>query len=99
MDSAVMAGQGSRQRKPKKLDHARLVLYIIKHKFPQSPEGRLFFAIVEKAILDLTDKSATLRKDAERYLRGDIIHAQLCGVDPEWIRRVCLKHGVLSGIR
>lgn len=26
------------------------------------------------------------REDARRYLSGDMWHALLCGVDPEWIR-------------
>lgn len=75
-------------------------LDIIKQKlqpqFPDSDEGRLFFAIVYQAICDALmpigpNTSRDEKRDAIEYLSGDIIHAQVLGIDPDWIYETCLR--------
>ena len=51
-------------------------------------------AVVGCAVADLFDKST--RRDAERYLNGEMKHAELCGVDSVWIRETLQKVGVLN---
>lgn len=60
--------------------------------FGDSPEEKLFFKIVAHAIHDL--RSSEHHRSAKNYLRGDIVHAQACGVDADWIRRVLKDAGV-----
>ena len=43
------------------------------------------FAAVAQAVSDL--KYSQFRYDADKYLQGRMIHAEVCGVDPEWIRK------------
>lgn len=50
----------------------------ISTQFPECPEGKLCLAIIKTAIHD---------RDS-RFLSGDMWPAQLCGVDPDWIRLV-----------
>lgn len=59
----------------------------IKTQFPTYPEAKLYFAVVALAVMDLSHGGA-LRRAAERYLRGTIHAAEVCGVDSAWIRRV-----------
>lgn len=76
----------------------------IEPQFPRSPAGRLFFAVVERAVLDLTAKppptaaAAIEHKKrvvtAARYLSGEVPHAEWCGVDSDWIRLVLKRDGV-----
>jgi len=59
--------------------------------FPDTAEGRLMLAVVNIALSDLiTNRRGTeierYRENAARYLSGDIWHALVAGVDPEWIR-------------
>lgn len=53
-----------------------------------SPGHRLCLAIFEGAV------SNYRAEENRRYLLGDIIHAQLCGVDPDWIRSVLRRCGI-----
>lgn len=72
--------------------YARAAIVKIGKQFPTSPDGKLMFAIVANAILDLLEKSE--RNEAIRYLRGDMWHANKCGVEPDWIRKVLTECGV-----
>lgn len=49
-----------------------------------TPEAQLMFAIVCSAILDLSEENH--RESAKQYLKGEMIHAQMIGLDPDWIR-------------
>lgn len=59
--------------------------------FPGTPEGRVCLAIVGQAIRDLDANYEGDRISARRYLRGPMIHADLCGVSANWIRRMLIK--------
>jgi len=87
---------------------ARAINKKIRPQFAASPEGNLMFAILERAILDLakveTKKTLSKREEdmrflerrqAASFLKGEITCAGLCGVDPDWVRKV-IKDGGLS---
>ena len=69
----------------------------IRTQFGDTPEHKLMFAIVEQAIKDLNSRVICDRKSAEQYLKNEIPHAELCGVDSEWVRRVLKKCGTDLG--
>lgn len=73
-----------------------LVAKRIKPQFPECGEGLLCFSIVEQALKDLVDKSAPAKdvSGAARYLSGEIAHAEICGVDSEWIQDTMKKIGL-----
>ena len=64
---------------------------------PQSGEARFMFAVLESAIKDaysnrITKKTSSKNKRfAKMYLKGDMPHAQLCGIDPQWVRDILRK--------
>ena len=74
----------------------------IKPQFPVSPEGKLFFKIVEAAIKDAFPNSDKKMRcgdivniDCARlYLHGNLPHAEACGVSSAWIRLVLRKVGL-----
>lgn len=60
--------------------------------FPRTVEGALFRAVVFSAIDDIG-----ISGDAEGYLKSEYIpHAEICGVDSDWIRRVLFEAGLLK---
>lgn len=63
--------------------------------FPDSPQGRLMGEVVRLAITDMQGGSYMSRRSAVEYLRGRMVHAELCDVDAAWIRRMIKKY---SGI-
>jgi len=75
---------------------ANAVTRKIKPQFPcHQPEGALMFAIVENAIKDLVSVGDANQSTAKHYLNGRMIHAEICGISADWIRRV-LKEANLS---
>lgn len=59
----------------------------IEKQFPTSPEALLMLAVVQQAIKDCFGPPCYDKHTASAYLRRPIIeHAELCGVDSEWIR-------------
>jgi hypothetical protein len=40
----------------------------------------------KKKVISETDTNARIRNEARNYLRGDIFHANIIGLDPQWIR-------------
>lgn len=68
----------------------------ISYQFPDSPEGRLWAAVVRQAIQDLCGRTNIARNHAVRYLFGRVIVAEMCGVDPDWIRSQVKKAGLLG---
>ena len=68
----------------------------LSYQFPQTPPGKLFFAIVEMAIKDLVGNKSD-KAGALRYLQGDMPHAMACGVEPDYVRRVLAEQGFLTG--
>lgn len=63
----------------------------IRCQFPDTPEARLMLAVINIALVDLiSNRRGTEiernRDNAARYLSGEMWHALVAGVDPEWIR-------------
>ena len=56
----------------------------LEHQFPKTPEGRLWFAVLRKAIEDLFVRRE--RAAASRFLRGGMPIIEMAGVDPDWVR-------------
>lgn len=72
-------------------DLMRALVKKIGCQFPDTPEGRLMLSVINIALSDLiTNRGGTeverYRADARRYLSGEMWHALVCGVDPEWVR-------------
>ena len=83
-------------KKDKKIVVAQ-VLRTIKPQFIEGPDGRLMYAIVAGAISESVKMKGTdYPLQARRYLFGDIIHAELAGVDVEWIKSVMQKYGLID---
>jgi hypothetical protein len=57
-------------------------------------EHRLVLAILNRAVIDLTDRDSGVRRSALRFLRGPMSLVDLCGVDPTWVRETLIKKGV-----
>ena len=76
----------------KKVSNERLALHVIKPQFPDWPEAQLMFAVIRQAVVDLTKKN--LRIEAARFIQGNLYYAELCGLDPQWIRETLVKCGV-----
>lgn len=75
------------------LVNSRVAMRRIKFQFSGTPEGKLMYAILNGALLDLEDKSH--KDQAKYYLNGPMIHAELAGVNPTWIRETLHKCGVV----
>lgn len=58
----------------------------------ETPYAQLMFAVFSQAVADAHEFSAVpLESDfrsAKEYLRGDLPHLELCGIDPDYARRV-----------
>lgn len=72
-------------------DLMRALVNKIGCQFPHTPEARLMLSVINIALSDLITNRRGVeieryREDARRYLSGDMWHALVCGVDPEWIR-------------
>lgn len=81
----------------------RLILKIVLKKFPETNEGFFYYSIVERAVRDLLlDRNKTYdivfslqaieeieaAMSARMYLSKHIYHAEVCGVDSDWIRNL-----------
>lgn len=72
--------------------------------FPGTPAGALFCRVVQVAILDVSapgvgtvgSKKEQDRRSAGKYLAQEMPHAELCGVDSGWIRRVIRNSGLAT---
>ncbi len=81
-----------------------LAIKRISYQFQDTPLHRLMLGVVATAIDDLekgnhpyaSENQKRIGRQAKRYLLGEIIHAQLCGVDPEWIRDTLRTLGLLE---
>jgi len=76
---------------PNQITLKKAVIKKIGHQFGTSPEQQLMFAVVAQAIgdiIDHPDKRSVAHSDALLYLSGNIPHAEICGVNADWIRRV-----------
>lgn len=73
----------------------RAALHRIATQFPDCPEANLMFAIIDQAAVDLLNWG--YREEAKRYLMYSG-HAELCGVDPVWIRETFEKLGCFDDV-
>ncbi len=68
----------------------------LRPQFPDSNEGRFMLSIIESAIKDAVKSNRYVKDNqhgitAKSYLRGEILHAEICGVSPDWIRMILKK--------
>lgn len=86
---------------------AKVVAKKIGYQFPDTPEGKLMFAILDLAIRDFAmtvrrnrvDHDEAIKISAYRYLKGDMEHCQRVGIDPAWVRRVINESGLVFYFR
>lgn len=83
-------GKG-RRTSPETFDIVRALVRKMSYQFPNCPEGRFMLGVIAVALNDLiTNRHGgeweIYREAAARYLRGDMWHAHVAGVDPDWIR-------------
>lgn len=71
-------------------DRAEFAIKIIKTQFPEEDEAQLMLAVISTAIRDLFS-SVDRQITAAKYLMGNIPHAMICGVEPNWVRNK-LRH-------
>ena len=71
--------------KERKIGLWRLVARKIAPAFLMTPEGDLMFAVVFQALVDAYKNGD---KDAMKYLKYDLCHAEAAGADPDWIRDI-----------
>lgn len=57
-----------------------------------SREGFMMWSVFHTAVQDLFDKHE--RASATRYLKGDLLHLQLAGVDPDWVHLQFKRAGI-----
>lgn len=67
--------------------------------FPSIPEGAVMAAVVTRAIQDLavsgdSSEAVYLRARGAAYLRGEMWHALIAGVEPDYVRRVLRGAGL-----
>ena len=66
-------------------EQAATAANIVELQFPDSPEGKLMFAIVRQAITDLPKAECLAAAD---FLNSEMWCCEICGVESEWVRRV-----------
>ena len=64
---------------------ASMAITKIRPQFNKSTNSKFMFSIVEQAIHDLNKPEHV---SARKYLNEEMVHAELCNVDSDWIRRV-----------
>lgn len=98
-------GGGNRKTSPETFNLVRALIRKISYQFPDCPEGRFMLAVIAVALNDLiTNREGgeyeIYREAAARYLRGEMWHAHIAGVDPDWIRAQLARAGIdISGSR
>ena len=83
-----------------KLVRAKAVIRKLGFQVLDTPESNLMFAVLKQAILDaysnvkdekkVKDKKLA-RDSAMRYLQSDMVHAQLVGLDPDYVRDLLVR--------
>jgi len=82
------------QNNLKNTDRSRIIEKKIRTLFPETPEAKLMLAIVVRAVQDASTGKGVKSAAGKSYLRGNMPHAEICGVNPGWIRRVIKKVGL-----
>ncbi len=77
--------------------HVNAITKKLSHQFPKSPDANLMLAIIRQALFDfLSPRTKSVghfnpeseKRSAKRFLKSQILHAEICGVDSDWIRTV-----------
>jgi hypothetical protein len=69
------------------------------------PEKKLMLSVIELALIDKynwnqvmsrqpSQEERILINNASSYLDGDLWHAEICGVDSEYVKRVIMEEGL-----
>ena len=86
---------------------ARIIAHKIHGQFPATPSGQLMFSIVEQALVDVAidpdSKTNAIRRDefvrtrdsAISFLRGEMLQAEIAGVEPAWVKKIIERVGLL----
>jgi len=86
-----------KRKKPQKQPKTLLISAVIKKigpHFVKSPEGAMWTAALRVALIDLN--SRLHRASALKFLNGPMHLMQLAGVDPDWIRDVIKRAGLID---
>lgn len=88
----------------KKSVRAKAVIRKLGYQVLDTPENNFIFAILRQAILDAYSeikdekkaKDKKLARDsALMYLQSDMVHAQLVGLNPEYVRSVLVRANLM----
>lgn len=79
----------------------KALLMAVETQVPDYPEAHLMYSVFERAVLDAfsrPSKSKTVteseRMAGRRYLRGDMYHLAMLGIDAGWVRRKMADAGI-----
>ncbi len=81
--------------KPTRQQKIRLALLKIKCQAVDSPEGKLYYAIIERAGRDLYGCQESERHSAKKYLSSRMPGIEAAGIDFLWVRRLFTEMGEL----
>lgn len=76
------------------LQRVRMLERTLWTQMPHMPEARLMLGVICGAVTDACMGARGVRIAAYNYLRGEIPAAQVCGVDPDWVRIVIKRLGL-----
>lgn len=84
---------------------ANVAIRKLSTQYIRSPEADLMFSIISRAIIDLYNEkrkknehhqnNSTIRGLEDYFTRGDIVHAELIGLDSDYVVRVLKKCGII----
>ncbi len=69
----------------------------------ESPEKKMMLSVIELALIDKhnwdqvmsrqpSQEERVLINNAEPYLKGDLWHAEICGVDSDYVKRIIKEY-------
>jgi hypothetical protein len=73
----------------------RAAMKKIGYQFPTIPEAQLMKEVLRQCLTDLDSDNRSERDSAIKYLREDLTCCEVCGVDPDWVRSVLAKIGLI----
>lgn len=68
----------------------------VKNQSSKKAEANLLLSVFEQALDDAfaNNVSKTDRDTAFRYLDGDMIHLEICGIESGWVKRIMKEVGL-----
>lgn len=75
----------------------RWVLNKIRDQFEKTPESQLMYAVLERAVLDISSASTSSIDTASAlsFFNSDMPHVSACGVDVDWVKSQLKKYEIL----